>query len=172
AGVTLAEGQIADVSPAWAAFPGEATQHLKEGLLLVIDYGHAAPELYGPRRLAGSLLTYRGNRVGGDPFRAVGRQDLTAHVDLSAVERGAEAAGLTALGCTTQAEFLVGLGLGDALSELRGAADTDPTAYVEARAAVARFLDPRHLGGFRVLGFGRRLEAQAPLRGFSFRVER
>ncbi len=171
-GVTLAEGQIADVSPEWAAFVREASQHLQQGLLLIVDYGHAASELYGPRRMAGSLLTYRGHEVGGDPFRSVGRQDLTAHVDFSAVERAAEAVGLTALGSTGQAEFLVGLGLGDLLTELGSAAGTSPIAYVEARAAVARFLDPRHLGGFRVLGFGRRMEAEPPLRGFSFRMTR
>lgn len=172
AGLTLAEGQIADVSAGWASFPHKAARHLERGLVLIIDYGHAASELYGPRRMAGSLLTYRGHQVGGDPFRAIGRQDLTAHVDLSAVARAAEAADLAALGSTSQAEFLVGLGLGDLLSELGSAAGTDPTAYVEARAAVARLLDPRHLGGFRVLGFGRGMDAEPPLRGFSFRLTR
>ncbi|MDQ3554935.1 MAG: SAM-dependent methyltransferase [Chloroflexota bacterium] len=170
--VTLAEDQIADVSPAWAAFVREASQHLQQGLLLIIDYGHPAGELYGPRRMAGSLLTYRGHEVGGDPFQAVGRQDLTAHVDLTAVERAAETVGLTVMGSTSQAEFLVGLGLGELLTQLGREPGTDPTAYAEARAAVARFLDPRHLGGFRVLGFGRRMEAEPPLRGFSFRMTR
>jgi len=172
AGLTLAEGQITDISPAWAAFPDDASRDLERGLLLIIDYAHPASELYGPRRMAGSLLTYRGHQVGGDPFRAVGRQDLTAHVDLSAVERAAEAAGLDTLGSTSQAELLVGLGLGDLLNELGSAGGTDPTAYIEARAAVARFLDPRHMGGFRVLGFGRGMDAEPPLRGFSFRLTR
>ncbi len=172
AGVTLAEGQIADVSQDWAAFAQEAGRHLQRGVMLVIDYGHSAVELYGPRRMAGSLLTYRGHRVGNDPFRAVGRQDLTAHVDFSAVERAALAVGLRTMGSTSQAEFLVGLGLGDLLAELGADASTDLEAYVEARAAVRRFLDPRHLGGFRVLGSARGMDAAPPLRGFSFRLTR
>lgn len=172
AGVTLAQGQIADVSPEWAAFPREATRNLEAGLLLIIDYGHLAGELYGPRRMAGSLLTYRGHLVGGDPFEAVGRQDLSAHVDFSAVARGAETAGLAAMGSTSQAEFLVGLGLAELLEESRGGSGTDPAAYVEARAGVARFLDPRHLGGFRVLGFGRGMDVEPALRGFAFRLTR
>lgn len=172
AGVDLAEGQVADVSPAWPDFLDEVGRHLERGLLLIMDYGHPAEELYGPRRMAGSLLTYSGHDVGGDPFRAVGRQDLTAHVDFSAVQRAALAAGLEPLGSTTQAEFLAGLGLGDLLAELGADASTDLGAYVEARAAVGRFLDPRHLGGFRVLGLGRGLDADPPLRGFSFRLTR
>jgi len=167
AGVTLAEGQIADVSPGWTAFVDEASRHLARGLVLIIDYGHPAGELYGPRRMAGSLLTYRDHRVGGDPLRAVGRQDITAHVDLSAVERAAVAADLEPLWSTSQAEFLVDLGLGEMLRELGEQPRTDPATYVEARAAVLRFLDPRHLGGFRVLGFGRGLDAEPPLRGFA-----
>ncbi|MDQ3406855.1 MAG: SAM-dependent methyltransferase [Chloroflexota bacterium] len=172
AGVRLAEGQIADVSPGWSAFVGEASRHLASGLVLIIDYGHSAAELYGPRRMAGSLLTYGGHEVGSDPFRAVGRQDLTAHVDFSAVERAAVAAGLEPLWSTSQAEFLVGLGLGDLLRELGDTPGVDPAAYVEARVAVGRFLDPRHLGGFRVLGFVRGMDAEPPLRGFTFRLTR
>ena len=73
------------------------------GVLLVIDYGHDAAELYGPRRMAGSLLTYRGHQVADDPFEAVGRTDITAHVDLTALDRAAARAGLAPLGRTTQA---------------------------------------------------------------------
>ncbi len=166
AGINLANGQIADIAPGCESFPAMATQRLARGLVLIIDYGHPAAELYGPRRMAGSLVTYRSHQVGGDPFRAIGRQDLTAHVDLSAVERAAVAADLEPLGSTSQAEFLVGLGLGDLLSELGTTPGADPAAYIEARAAVARFLDPRHLGGFRVLGFGRGMDAEPLLRGF------
>jgi SAM-dependent MidA family methyltransferase len=121
----------------------------------VVDYGHDAAELYGPRRLAGSLLTYRGHEVGDDPFAAVGHSDLTAHVDITALERAAEAAGLVLIGSATQGPFLARLGLGDMLAELGRRPDTKPAAYLEARASVARLLDPRQLGGFRVLAWAR-----------------
>jgi SAM-dependent MidA family methyltransferase len=148
-GIELREGQRADVClAAPAVLTAMATGLAPGGTLLVIDYGHAATELYGPRRMAGSLLTYRGHAVGDDPFEAVGLTDLTAHVDLTALDRTAAGAGLEPAGRATLSRFLADLGLGELLSELGRRPEADPAAYVEARAAVARLLDPRHLGAF------------------------
>jgi len=155
-GVELRTGQRAEIcleAPRWVA--SVARELTPGGVLLVIDYGHEAAELYGPRRLAGSLLTYRGHRVDDDPFSAVGHTDITAHVDLSALERAASAAGLEPVGHTTQGPFLARLGLGDLLAELGSRADVAPGEYLAARAAVARLLDPRHLGGFAVRAWAR-----------------
>ncbi len=153
-GIELREGQRAEVcleASRWmSAAAGTLTQG---GVLLVIDYGHDAAELYGPRRMAGSLLTYREHRASDDPFSAVGHTDITAHVDITALERAAREAGLEALGRTTQARFLAGLGLAELLSQLGRDPETDPQQYLAARSAVARFLDPRHLGAFQVLAW-------------------
>jgi SAM-dependent MidA family methyltransferase len=138
-----------------------------EGVLLMIDYGHPAAELYGPQRVAGTLVTYRDHHAGLDPFNAVGRQDLTAHVDLTAVDRAAREVGLEPMGWTTQARFLARLGLGELLSDLGRDPSTDAQQYLAARAAVARLLDPRHLGGFRVLAYARGLASGPPLRGLA-----
>jgi SAM-dependent MidA family methyltransferase len=169
AGVRLADGQQAEINlraPAWIrSVAGE----LKRGYLLLIDYGHAASELFGPRRFRGTLLAYRGHQVSDDPYAAVGEQDLTSHVDLSAVESAARHAGLHVVGRTSQAEFLTALGLGELLDRLGRATGTDPAEYIAARAAVLRFLDPRATGAFAVLGFGRDVPAE-PLRGFSFQL--
>ena len=166
-GVELRSGQRADVclrAPEWVrAVAGQLTLN---GLLLVIDYGHEAAELYGPRRMAGSLLTYRRHAVSDDPFRAVGQSDLTAHVDLSAMLTAAQSVGLTLEGRTTQARFLAGLGLGDLLVELGHDPATDPQEYLAARSAVARLLDPRHLGAFEVLAWNRDGRPGPPLKGF------
>ena len=155
-GVRLGDGQRAEVclgAPGWLGTV--AARLVPGGSVLVIDYGHDAAELYGPRRMAGTLLTYRGHEVGDDPYTAVGRSDLTAHVDVTALERAAEAAGLVLIGSTTQGPFLARLGLGEMLAELGRRPATDPAAYLEARASVARLLDPRQLGGFRVLAWAR-----------------
>jgi SAM-dependent MidA family methyltransferase len=149
-GVRLAEGQRAEVCLAAGPWLASAVADLGRGELIVIDYGHEAAELYGPRRMAGTLVTYRGHTAGDDPYAAVGRQDITAHVDLTALERHAARAGLEPAGHLIQSGFLVGLGLGELLAELGHDPATDPAAYLEARAAVARLLDPRHLGGFHV----------------------
>lgn len=153
--VDLQDGQRLEVCPAASAWLTDVAALLDSGIILVIDYGHAADRLYGPRRSAGSLVTYRGHVAGDDPFTAVGQQDITAHVDISALERAASAAGLRAVGHTSQAEFLTRLGLGDMLGRLGRQPDTDMGQYTNARAAVARLVDPRHLGGFRVIAWER-----------------
>src|SRR6185436_12643683 len=105
-GVTLADGQHAEICLAIDAWIERVAAGLTRGVLLLIDYGYPAAELYDPkRRAAGTLATYRGHRVGDDPYRAVGRQDITAHVDVTAVRRGAEAAGLLHLATLTQDAF-------------------------------------------------------------------
>jgi SAM-dependent MidA family methyltransferase len=155
-GIELRDGQRAEIclaAPRWLATV--AARLLPGGVVLVIDYGQDAAELYGPRRLAGSLLTYRGHEVGDDPFDAVGHTDLTAHVDVTALEGAAAAAGLVLIGSALQGPFLAQLGLGDMLAELGRRPGTEPAVYMEARASVARLLDPRQLGGFRILAWAR-----------------
>ncbi|HET7702143.1 MAG TPA: SAM-dependent methyltransferase, partial [Candidatus Limnocylindrales bacterium] len=115
-GVELADGQHAEVCLALDAWMARAASGLRRGLVLLIDYGHPASDLYDPRRrAAGTLATYLGHQVGDDPYRAIGRQDITAHVDITAVERAAAVAGLSHLGSTTQAAFLTRLGAGELL---------------------------------------------------------
>jgi SAM-dependent MidA family methyltransferase len=167
AGVSIADGQGAEICLEATAWVGRAAAGLERGALVVLDYGYEAPELYGPRHLAGTLVTYRNHRVGTDPYSAVGYQDITAHVDLTALDRAAVGAGLERLGSTTQARFLAALGLGELLSDLGRDPSTDPQEYLDARAAVGRMLDPRHLGAFRVLAYGRGAAGDLPLRGLA-----
>jgi SAM-dependent MidA family methyltransferase len=170
-GIRLAGGQRAEVCLALDGWVAAAAAGLGRGLVLIVDYGHPAAALYAPSR--GSLLrAYVRHRVHDDPFANVGRQDLTAHVDLTALERAAAAAGLTHLGTTSQAEFLAGLGAGDLLVELQGDAATTVPSYLEARSAVARMLDPAVAGRFAVVALGREVPAEPPLRGLAFRLRR
>ena len=169
-GITLADGQRAEICLALDAWVAEATAGLERGLLLLIDYGHSARELYDPvRRRDGTLRAYVRQRVHDDPYRHVGRQDLTAHVDVTAVERAATAAGLVHLGTTTQAEFLVGLGTQDLLQEIQADPATGLEDYLALRSAVMRLLDPGAMGRFRVMGFGREWPDGPPLAGFAYR---
>ena len=165
--MTLAEGQLAEVRPAATDWLRDVAGRLQRGVVLIIDYGSSATELYGPRHMAGTLVTYRDHVAGADPYAAIGRQDMTTHVDLTTLEVAARDAGLDLLGSTTQARFLVGLGLGEMLSDLGRDPATGPEAYLAARASVVRLLDPRHLGGFRVVAFGRRMPTDPPLPGFA-----
>jgi SAM-dependent MidA family methyltransferase len=164
-GVRLEPGQVAEVCLALDGWVSAAVAPLARGELLVIDYGHPADALYQPDR-GSTLRAYHRHRVHADPFVAVGRQDLTAHVDLTAVERAAARAGLQPLGRTSQARFLAGLGVGGLLVALQSDPGTTLPAYLEAKSALVRMLDPRATGGFAVLGFGRGMPPGTPLRGF------
>jgi len=171
AGVGLVEGQVGEIGLAAQAWMRRLGERLERGIAIVIDYGHQAIDLYDPvRRLGGLLRTYRRHHVGDDPYRFVGEQDLTAHVDWTTLERIAAETGLTALGRTSQAEFLTGLGLGDLLIGWQSRPGLSHAEYAAARAAVVRLLDPKALGAFGVLLLSRGIDAKPPLRGLSFRL--
>ncbi len=172
AGIELVEGQRLEVRPAVVPWAEEVARRLAAGLVLVLDYGAAAAELYGPRRRAGTLMTYRGHAADGGrdaPFHDVGERDITAHVDTTALAAALQSASLDLLGETSQAEMLVGCGLQDLLQRAQAAAAT-AAAALELRSSVMRLLDPRHLGGFRALLAGRGIAAEPPLRGLAFRM--
>jgi len=171
-GVELAEGQRAEVCLALSPWADSVAADLARGLVLVLDYGREATDLYDRRRMAGTLMTYRGHAADPSPeaaYRDVGERDITAHVDLTTVRALLAARGLAHLGTTSQAELLVGCGLEELLARERAEA-RDLRAALELRRAVHRLLDPRRLGGFRALLAGRGIASEPPLRGLSFRI--
>jgi SAM-dependent MidA family methyltransferase len=170
-GVTLVDGQRAEICLELDAWLADAAAGLERGLLLAIDYGHPAIELYDPvRRREGTLRAYVRHTVHDDPYRHVGRQDLTAHVDVTAVVAAARSAGLTHLGTTTQAELLAELGAGDLLHGLGSDPTTTIEDYLAARAALLRMIDPAAMGRFRVMAFGRGWPDGPPPAGLGFRL--
>jgi SAM-dependent MidA family methyltransferase len=170
-GVQLAEEQEAEVSLALDRWAAGLRRRLRMGALLVIDYGDEAAALYGPRRRRGTLQTYLGQRTGWGPLVAVGRQDLTAHVDFTALARALAASGWTVVGLTSQAEFLAGSGLEEAAAQARQEARDLPD-LLHLRSALGRFLDPRHTGGFRVLVASRGVPGLEELPGLRYRLLR
>jgi SAM-dependent MidA family methyltransferase len=155
----LAEGQVLEICLELAPWLDEVTRRLARGFVVVIDYGYPAAELYGPRHLAGTLLGYRGHRVVDSPFDGVGLTDLTAHVDFTALAVLGERRGLRSVALTTQSEFLIGAGLEAELRALQASPATTAEDYLRARSGIVRMLDPRHLGGFRVLVMERETSA-------------
>lgn len=166
-GVTLDEGQRAEVSPAAVEWARSIGDRLERGYVILIDYGYPAHELYSAERFDGTLKGYSQHEVTDDPYRRVGNQDLTAHVNFTAISQAAQTSGLTELGLTTQAYFLAGLGIDQVLLELQKTT-TDAQAYITARNAVMHLIDPRGLGRFRVLILGKQVNTDQPLSGLSF----
>lgn len=164
-GVTLADAQIAEVSLAALDWIATVAGRLSRGYIVTIDYGDTASALYRPGRFPeGSLMCYRRHTANRDPFRHVGAQDMTAHVDFSALERAGTAAGLATLGLTTQAAFLASLGLGEMLYAATQEA-TDPFRYINERNAVVRLIEPSAMGRNRVLIQGKDVPGEPLPRG-------
>ncbi len=177
ADIELVEGQTAEFALGLEAWIAGVAADLARGVLLLIDYGAPAAQLYDPvRRRDGTLRAYVRHQVHDDPYRHVGRQDLTAHVDVTAVERASHAAGLTTIGITTQAEALMGLGIESRLQAIQADPATTLEAYTLVRSALMRLLDPAAMGRFQVMVFGRGWPAaaadsgDAPLGLFAFRL--
>jgi len=145
---------------AWIAAMGN---WLERGAALLVDYGFPRSEYYHPQRAGGTLMCHLRHHAHGDPFTAPGLQDITAHVDFTAMADAALTAGLQVLGYTSQARFLMNAGLMDLLA---GLDPSDAQAYAQAVAPVQKLLSEAEMGElFKVLAIGRGMTA--PLSGFS-----
>lgn len=167
-GARLAEGQVAEVNLAALDWLEQVAAALDRGAIVIVDYGDTTAALYGPRRRRGTLLCYSGQTVNEQPFRRVGRQDITAHVDFGALMRHAGRLGLHVAGLTSQGAFLAGLGLGELLLELQTQAA--PVDYLRQRGLIADLIRPDRLGRFKVLILTRGLPPALPLAGLSLRL--
>ena len=147
----LAEGQLAEISPATADWAHGLSGELTEGVVIVLDYGREGVALRDPAsRMAGTALAYQGHRATADLLSEPGSRDLTAHVDLTLLRVAAEAGGLRHLASTNQAKFLATAGVdGEAARTRTGPAATLERA-IALRSALAQLMDPRRMGGFAV----------------------
>jgi SAM-dependent MidA family methyltransferase len=93
------------------AFVATLADRLTKGAAFFIDYGFPEREYYHPQRHMGTVMCHQGHLADGDPLVAVGRKDITAHVNFTAMALAAQEAGLHVLGYTTQAHFLINCGL-------------------------------------------------------------
>lgn len=145
------------------------TSKLNRGYLLTIDYGYPASRYYAPHRNKGTLQCYYRHHRHDYPYINIGYQDITAHVDFTALEYRGEQLGLTTVGLTQQGLFLMALGLGDRLSAL-SSSKLELTQILQRRDAMHQLIDPMGLGGFCVLIQSRGLtplEKQYPVRGLT-----
>ncbi|HEX9038717.1 MAG TPA: SAM-dependent methyltransferase [Ktedonobacterales bacterium] len=158
------EGWRAEVGLAAEDWIEAVAAALGRGFVLTIDYGATARRLYTRARRRGTLLGYARHRVSAQPLTAPGAQDLTAHVNFSALARAGRAQGLRVAGLTTQAALLEALGVRAEVEALSAryfphadsarSTDRGQAEYLRRaslRAAVASLLDPQGLGGFHVL---------------------
>jgi SAM-dependent MidA family methyltransferase len=154
---------VSEVAPRVSALVASLAQRLERGVLLFLDYGFGRSEYYHPQRSAGTLLCHYQQRVHDDPFLLPGLQDISTHVDFTAVAEAGAQAGLRLLGYTTQAQFLINCGI---TRELAATPAEHAALYLPQAAAAHKLLSPAEMGElFKAIALGRGIEA--PLLGFS-----
>lgn len=165
-------GFTTEVNLAALDWMSQLAQKLHRGYVLTIDYGYSADRYYSPARSQGTLQCYIQHAHHDDPLVNVGQQDITAHVDFTALAQQGEQYGLETLGQTPQGLFLMALGLGDRLNELAQIQETDRATLryaLQRRETLHQLMNPMGLGNFTVLIQGKGLanSAQRTLQGLT-----
>jgi len=162
AALNLPPGYRTEIGLVACAFMRSLAQALARGVILLVDYGFPAHEYYHPERSQGTLMCHYRHRAHDDPFYLPGLQDITTHIDFSAIARAGVGAGLELLGYTAQAQFLINCGITDIM--LRTPPE-DAQAYLPQASAAQQLLSPSEMGElFKVIALGRNYTQ--PLRGF------
>jgi SAM-dependent MidA family methyltransferase len=129
---------------------------LQQGYLLTIDYGYSASKYYHPQRSQGTLKCYYRHHHHNNPYVNLGEQDITTHVDFTALANYGKLQGLETIGLTKLAIFLMALGLGDRLEQLSNG-QYNALQILQKRDALHQLINPLGLGGFDVLIQGKKL---------------
>ncbi|VAX08362.1 SAM-dependent methyltransferase, MidA [hydrothermal vent metagenome] len=147
-GQPFSNGYVSEILFAAEDWVSNAAKHLNTGLILLLDYGQPRSIYYHPQRNQGSLSCHYRHRMHDDPFCYPGLQDITAHVDFTAIADAALDAGLDINGYTTQAHFLLGSGITHGLD-----AETDPARQLEYSSQIKKLTLPQEMGEtFKVMG--------------------
>lgn len=153
-----------EVSLALPLFVQSLASSLARGLILIADYGYGRREYYHPERKSGTLTCFYEHRKHDNPLILIGLQDITAHVDFTAVIEKATAAGCSLGGYTTQTGFLLGCGFLEAMAKRE--ATLSQTEVFTLRQAAKTLTLPTEMGEVvKIMGLTKALDL--PLLGFS-----
>lgn len=161
----LDPGYVSECNDALNGWTAMLAGWLKQGVALLVDYGFPRHEYYHPDRREGTLICHYRHHSHGDPLRLTGIQDITAHVDFTAVAEAADDAGLDVLGFTSQAGFLIGNGLPQRMAQL---VSEDAATQARLNHEIQMLTSPAEMGElFKVMALGTNYDGD--LDGFVFR---
>ena len=153
---------ISEINLAARGFMRSLASVLQQGAIVLIDYGFGHSEYYHPQRAQGTLMCHYRHHAHDDPFYLPGLQDITSHVDFSAVTAVAINAGLELHGYTTQAHFLINCGITEILAQTPA---ENTSAYLPLANQLQKLVSPAEMGElFKVIAFGKNIHQ--PLAGF------
>ena len=153
---------LSEISLAARGLIASLCERLDKGAMIFIDYGFGAGEYYHPQRNLGTLMCHYRHHAHADPFYLPGLQDITAHVDFTAIAETAIDHGAHFLGYTSQAHFLINNGVTDFL---KAVSPQDTRAYAPLAAQLHKLTHPAEMGElFKVIALGKGIDR--PLAGF------
>jgi SAM-dependent MidA family methyltransferase len=160
--IKVPDDYVSEICLAACGLINSLVQRLEQGALLFIDYGFGAREFYHPQRRSGTLMCHYRHHAHDDPFFLPGLQDITAHVNFTAIAECGIDAGLELMGYTNQAFFLINCGITALLQ------DTSPENmrdYLPLSAQLQKLTSPAEMGElFKAITLGKRMAN--PLCGF------
>jgi SAM-dependent MidA family methyltransferase len=149
-GIVLRQSQQAEACLDACKWIEETGRRLGRGFVLTIDYGHEARELYDGRHMRGTLLAYEHHRASESFYCAPGEQDLTAHVNFTALDLHGQRSSLSRTGLTTQTNFLLALARHSDHADLQ-CDEMNPSEQSRARLLFKTLINPEGVGEtFRV----------------------
>ena len=136
-GVVLPQGYRTEINLDAVQWIQQIGAGLNKGFVITIDYGYPSSELYREYRNRGTLMCYYKHTANETPFEHIGKQDITSHVNFSALEYWGSKNGLELCGFTDQSHFLIGLGIEDYLKELQ---ENEPEIYLKKMLPVKNLI--------------------------------
>jgi len=161
--IIIPQGYRTEINLKIRSWLKEISSVLSEGFLLTIDYGYSAEEYYSEERANGTLLCYYNHRYNENPYKNIGNQDITAHVNFSSLKKWGEETGLNTIGYSPQGIFLISSGIDDVITELySGSPD-----YSSEISKIKGLILPQGLGESHKVMIQYKGEGLPELRGFS-----
>ncbi len=159
----LADGYVSEFVPNLSAWLKTITENLQQGVALFVDYGYERNAYYHAQRNEGTLVCFIQHQANFNYFENVGIQDMTAFVDFTAVAEAGDECGLDIDGYTTQAHFLMSMGI----EQLLGDSETNYTEYYRNTTEMKKLVMPNEMGEkFKVIAMSKNFDKE--LQGFSF----
>jgi SAM-dependent MidA family methyltransferase len=160
--INVPDHYLSEISLAARGLVSSLSERLVKGALLFIDYGFGSSEYYHPQRNAGTLMCHYRHQAHDNPFFLPGLQDITAHVDFTAVAESGIDNGCNLLGYTTQAHFLINGGITKLIADI---SPDNPLEYLPLSAQIQKLTSPAEMGElFKVIALGKGIDT--PLSSF------
>jgi SAM-dependent MidA family methyltransferase len=138
--VRLPEGYCTEINIQAIDWIKDVAGKLRTGFVLTIDYGFSSSELYSNKRSSGNIVCYHKHKINYSPYENIGEQDITTHINFSALNHWGKKNGLHYTGFTTQANFLLALGLTDYLRKMEQSTGNSFTSVAEKAFMIRTFL--------------------------------